>query len=110
MGWPLPGRPQRSPLKLSRTLLPLATAALVSAPLQAHEDDPKLLDRRPPVFSQGYRRAMPQGGLLSTTTVSNLGTNFNSSGVSLLSWVPLNLIDGASSGTATAGLRVPDWP
>jgi choice-of-anchor B domain-containing protein len=67
--------------------------AFLAGPLLAHEDDPKLLDRQPPVQAPAYRSALASPG----GTNLNLG-QFASSGIELLSWLPLNTLDGAQSG------------
>ncbi len=81
----------------------------LSTPVAAHEDDPKILDRVPPVHSQGFRRSVPQnvqGSALGGTQVFQ-GTGFASSGVQLLSWVPLNQIDNSQSGNDCWGYVSP---
>ncbi len=94
-------------------LTPLALCTLVlgflPAPVLAHEDDPKVLDRVPPVVSQGFRRGLNQnaGGLLGAGSQGFSSTMYQSSGVQLLAWVPLNQIDGAGSGNDCWGYVSP---
>ncbi|MDF1839690.1 MAG: choice-of-anchor B family protein, partial [Planctomycetota bacterium] len=80
-----------------------------TAPLAAHEDDPKILDRVPPVHSEGFRRSVPQNALGSALGGSQVfqGTTFDSNGVQLLSWVPLNQIDNSQSGNDCWGYVSP---
>ncbi|HRV82354.1 MAG TPA: choice-of-anchor B family protein, partial [Planctomycetota bacterium] len=76
----------------------LLAVGLLAGLALAHEDDPKILDRKAPVSSQGFRRALPQGGVSVPAGVTLAGTNFASNNVQLLAWIPLNLIDNSSSG------------
>jgi choice-of-anchor B domain-containing protein len=83
--------------------LVILTALLGSAGFAlAHEDDPKELDRQPPYVGPGFqlsRIASGGGGWLGGGYSG--GGQFASQGISLLSWMPLNTLGGAS--TATAG-------
>ncbi|MEL6716492.1 MAG: hypothetical protein AAFP86_22115, partial [Planctomycetota bacterium] len=49
----------------------------------AHEDDPKILDRRPPVAGTGFTAANA-AALGGTTAAAGL---FNSAGIGLSSWL-----------------------
>ncbi len=88
---------------MENSLIPFASLSLALALLAssavAHEDDPKILDQKAPTTSQGFRRSVP-GSLQANNPGGPIQTfqmgSFASSGVQLLSWVPLNLIDGAS--------------
>ncbi len=87
----------------------LATAAVCVAPLFAHDDDPKILDRVQPVDGPGYRRGSPSDwvGRSSEELSSALGGTFDSSGVDLLAWLPLNQLDNASNGNDCWGYVSP---
>ncbi|MDF1838263.1 MAG: choice-of-anchor B family protein [Planctomycetota bacterium] len=96
-------------MHLSALALGALALGFLPAPLLAHEDDPKILDRLPPVTSQGFRRSLPAGvdTLLSPRGQAFRSTTYQSSGVQLLSWVPLNLIDGAPTGNDCWGYVAP---
>jgi choice-of-anchor B domain-containing protein len=89
---------------LPRVASAIALAASLVAPLCAHEDDPKILDRKPPVYSNGFRAASP-GGFGGGW--QNMGGGFTASGVSLLAWIPLNQIDNSASGNDCWGYVAP---
>src|SRR5262245_39253542 len=64
----------------------------------AHVDDPKARDLLPPVYAQPYRAA--EGGVAQET--------FQSSGLLLKSWLPLNAFNGApTSGNDCWGYHSP---
>lgn len=89
-------------------LTALSTAALIAAlglPLSAHEDDPKLLDRQPPVPGTGLRTGvLPPGARLGATKASG----FASDKVTLLSWLTLgDLSPTADSGNDCWGYTAP---
>lgn len=87
-------------------LLALCLGTLAVSPASAHEDDPKILDRKAPVTSQGFRQALPQNGLLQGT--SAVLPSFGSTGmITLRAWVPLNQIDGADTGNDCWGYVSP---
>ncbi|MBL4771856.1 MAG: choice-of-anchor B family protein [Planctomycetes bacterium] len=71
----------------------------LTAPLVAHEDDPKILDRVAPITGQGFRRSVPQNALAGALGGGQVfqGSTFDSNGVQLLSWIPLNQIDSSQS-------------
>tara|TARA_R110002073_G_scaffold294373_1_gene460110 strand:+ start:4403 stop:6928 length:2526 start_codon:yes stop_codon:yes gene_type:complete len=73
----------------------------LASPLLAHEDDLKVLHRLPPNNGPGYRNAAP----LPSGSVGNLG--FDANNMQLLSWVPLNQIDNASTGNDCWGYVSP---
>ena len=77
-------------------LLGLATVAV------AHDDDPKILDREAPYNGPGFRRsALGTPAALGGTAFGTqaLGGNpFDSSGIQLMSWIPLNQMGGPQSG------------
>ncbi|MFU8829564.1 MAG: choice-of-anchor B family protein, partial [Phycisphaerales bacterium] len=56
----------------------------------AHPDDPKVLDRMPPVVAEAYRRDDPQRGT----------PEFDSLDVELLSWLPINVFNTGANGAA----------
>lgn len=80
---------------MNRTVVALAFALLVPSLASAHEDDRKILDRKPPFRGEAWRASQPtSGGALAASA-------FQSSGVSLQSWLPLsvfgsNQVSGAS--------------
>ena len=63
---------------------------LLTATAVAHEDDPKLLDRKPPVAGTGYLSGVPTAanGASFGTSQANLG--FPASGVSLSAWLTMS--------------------
>ncbi len=81
----------------------------LAAPATAHEDDPKILDRVPPISSQGFRRSVPQNAQARAFAGGAVfqGSTFDSYGVQLLSWIPLNQIDGSQSGNDCWGYVSP---
>ncbi len=98
---------------MRKTIPAYALSALIlgslAAPATAHEDDPKILDRVPPISSKGFRRSVAQGAQATALGGAGMfqGTTFDSSGVQLLSWIPLNLIDGSQSGNDCWGYVSP---
>ncbi|MFT5042451.1 MAG: choice-of-anchor B domain-containing protein, partial [Hyphomicrobiaceae bacterium] len=76
---------------MSKYALVLGICALFANSALAHEDDPKILDRRPHYRGAGYRGAAaadPQKfGLTVQTTGSAI--SFPASNVQLLSWLPI---------------------
>lgn len=82
---------------MSYTHARLVTIALLGAVVcsfaLAHVDDPKARDLLPPVYGQIYRAA--EGGVA--------GEAFESSGVLLKSWFPLNAFPNSPSGSPTSG-------
>lgn len=102
---PLYPQPQL-PLKTSR-LLPWFGAALVlgsfAGPVSAHDDDPKARTRRAPVYGPGYRAAAPGGAGGGTQSAGG----FDADGVNLEAWLPLNQLDGASTGNDCWGYVSP---
>jgi len=63
---------------------------LLSSLVLAHEDDPKILHRKPPVPGSGYQRGLPTGYTLpgGGTNTQAAGT-FDSQGVILRSWLTM---------------------
>lgn len=81
----------KSRLGLSLTLF---ASCLFSSTTAAHDDDPKILDRRPAYQGKGYRRDLAVRG-----QTSELSVDFTSTDVTLLSWLPLAELDpNAASG------------
>ena len=96
----------------SPSLRLLAAVALLAAPLAAHDDDPKILDRQMPYAGPGYRpaayvsggslaapanaSASAVGGTTLLSTLSHGHVEFESSGVQLLSWMPLSVLGGGA--------------
>jgi len=78
-------RTPANPIRLALLL------TVVAAPSLGHEDDPKILDRRPPVQGPGYRSSLSGGPGVNAPA-------FDAQGVTLLAWLPLNQLDNASSG------------
>jgi choice-of-anchor B domain-containing protein len=95
--------------RLHRNAL-LLGACLIAAPLSAHDDDPKLLDRQAPYAGPGYRPAAwisggsqaglanlagtALGGQVLLSSLSDGHVQYESSGVQLLSWMPLAELGG----------------
>ena len=90
--------------------LPLLLCALAGS-VAAHDDDPKILDRQAPYVGPGYRPgtwisaasggisaigAQGIGGSQSLTNLSDDHMVFDSSGVELLSWLPLKELDSSA--------------
>ncbi len=74
------------------------TTACFSAPALAHTDDPKVRDKQPPYAGKGY--------IASRSTES--GLQFQSQGVTLMSWIALNEFSPiASSGNTCWGYVSP---
>lgn len=64
--------------------LSIVAALSVSCVVLAHEDDPKLLDRQPPVYGPPYYGGSgDEGGIAGT---------FDSSNITLAAWLPLNVL------------------
>lgn len=85
---------------------PLSVLALLSAlcvTAIAHEDDPKILDRRAPYAGPGFRRA----NLNQPNILGMGGSPFTSSGVTLLSWVPLSDMGSPATGSDCWGYVSP---
>jgi choice-of-anchor B domain-containing protein len=81
----------------------LLVASSLCALATAHEDDPKILDRQAPYAGPGLRRAsFGQPGQLAMG-----GSPFASSGVSLLSWIPLSEMGSPQSGSDCWGYVSP---
>ena len=76
--------------------VPLAVAT-------AHEDDPKILDRKPPYLGAGYRSGTWGAGGGSFVG----GTSFASDNVTLLSWMPLGDFGSPANGSDCWGYRSP---
>lgn len=86
----------------------LATALV--APSTAHDDDPKILDRQRPVNAPAYRSATARPGGIGPGGSGGGTINgfvFDSDGVNLEAWLPLNQLDGASSGNDCWGYVSP---
>ena len=91
-----------------RSLLLTSCALLLSASAIAlHDDDPKILSRKLPVNGPIWRNSpsLTQGG--GSTTTNMPGAGFDSQGVTLQAWFPLNQIDNASSGNDCWGYTSP---
>ncbi|HVS11630.1 MAG TPA: choice-of-anchor B family protein [Planctomycetota bacterium] len=75
-------------MRLSNASL-LATLALcvLAGAASAHDDDPKLLDRQAPYAGPGSITVVPSG---SPRAIAGTNGNFNSFGVTLLSWLSLS--------------------
>ncbi|MFT7484564.1 MAG: choice-of-anchor B domain-containing protein [Candidatus Paceibacteria bacterium] len=89
-------------------------ACLLSLPVLAHDDDPKILDAQAPVAGSGYRPAayLPGGsfsgmagiggGLIGTqdmlTSLDDNHISFPAAGVQLLSWLSMDDLDPAAFG------------
>ena len=88
---------------ISPLLLAALTPALPAAAL-AHEDDPKVLDRRPAYAGPGFRRgAVAPAGLPPAGTA----LAFAAQGLRLDSWLPLGDLDAANSGNDCWGYVSP---
>ena len=81
---------------LSSSALPLLA---LLGPAFAHDDDPKILDRRPPTPGKGWR--------LGDTGNDDRIAGFNSNGVQLLSWMPMSELDGSSGANDCWGYTSP---
>ncbi len=77
---------------MSHRLFALLTILASAAPLFAHDDDGKILDRRPCYAGLGYRSGAPIAKSGSTPSMNLLG--FPSSGIELLAWLPCNEFGG----------------
>ncbi len=95
-----------------RLLAPVAATCFVAVAATAHEDDPKILDFHGPIAGQGFRpAAFTSGGSLAPmpglsgsqigsqaliTELSDGHVTFPSSGVQLLSWLPLKDLEATA--------------
>jgi choice-of-anchor B domain-containing protein len=110
---------RRKPMTLQKRI-PVAIALVAGLTLvsRAHEDDPKLQDFQAPYVGPAYRTGLPGvyapatagvkgsggGGAIKQTVV---GTNFPSSGVTLLSWLPTSEFGQAVNGNSCWGYTSP---
>src|SRR5262245_15489016 len=86
---------------------PLCSAAVLGLSLGAlaHEDDPKVLDRKPPYQGPGYRTGeWGRGGGLVLGTASE---TFEAHNVTLLSWLPLGDLGSPNNGNSCWGYTSP---
>ncbi len=94
---------------MSRSQRRRAAAALAAALLSvtglAHEGDPKVLDQVPPYRGPGFRSGEPR--VLRRGALAAGPALFPSSGVQLLSWLPLLELDGGISGNSCYGYTSP---
>ncbi|QDV08594.1 LVIVD repeat protein [Planctomycetes bacterium Poly30] len=97
----------RTALRYSLALTGLGLTFAASA--VAHEDDPKILDRKPPVAGSGFQAGVPMGALLpggGANTAASSG--FPASGVQLESWLTLgDLGNGNDNGNDCWGYVSP---
>ena len=91
-----------------KSLLLTSCALLLSTgAIALHDDDPKILSRKVPVSGPIWRNSpslAPSGG---NTTANMPGAGFDSQGVTLEAWFPLNQIDNANSGNDCWGYTSP---
>jgi len=85
-----------------RITTPASLALALAAPLFAHDDDPKILDREPPYVGLGFRLGGAPPGARTLA-----GGAFASDGVTLLSWLTLAELDGGESGADCWGYVSP---
>ena len=91
-------------------LPPFACAVLLIGASEAaglrHDDDPKILDRRPAYAGSGFLRgaANPAGQRAAS---AGSGLNFEAQGLRLESWLTLGELDGAGSGNDCWGYASP---
>ena len=81
-------------------LLAAASAASAASLLHAHVDDSKVFDRIPPYVGPGYKAASGaayEGGIAADSS------QFDSSNITLLSWLPLTEWAGASNANVVEG-------
>jgi len=87
----------------------LSAIGLLGSTALAHEDDPKILDRKPPTAGAGFQRghlAQQRGGLPGAVT-QGMG-NFASDGVILRSWLTMgDLGVGSANGNDCWGYTSP---
>jgi len=70
-----------------------------------HEDDPKILDRQPPLPGPGWRSAT---NLAAGPTIQGLGSGgFDANGVELMSWITLEDLDNSANGNDCWGYVSP---
>ncbi|MDG1050693.1 MAG: choice-of-anchor B family protein [Planctomycetota bacterium] len=82
----------------------LLLSAAAPAPAR-HDDDPKILDRRPPYAGPGYLRGAAAAGL--RTSNAGAASGFAAQGLRLESWLTLGDLDGAGSGNDCWGYASP---
>ncbi len=86
-----------------RLLVAAVCLSALGAVASAHDDDPKILDRRAPYAGPGYRNAnLSQPGRLGLG-----GSPFVSSGVNLMSWIPLGDMGSPATGADCWGYVSP---
>ena len=98
--------PLRAP---SAAFIALSSLAAVGL---AHEDDPKVLHKRPPTPGSGYARGLAvgqplPGGGTNTQFMGGGGTSFPAQNVTLRAWLTLGDLGGANSGNDVWGYAAP---
>lgn len=100
-----------SPCRTAGVLL-LAPVWALTGLAYGHDDDPKILHRKPPVPGPGYMRGLTlgapsTGGGTVTQSLGGGGTNFPSQHVTLRAWLSLGDLGGAASGNDIWGYASP---
>src|SRR6186713_63010 len=97
---PMQELPRRPALALPAALL----LGALSAAAAAHEDDPKVLDRKPAVVSPGYRASTwGRGGAFALGAVET----FAAHNATLLAWLPLGDFGSPNNGNSCFGYTSP---
>ena len=87
-----------------RSALPAALLLGLSLAAAAHEDDPKILDRKPAVQGPGYRTSgWARGDGFKAGTLAS----FPADNVTLLAWMPLSDFGGPDNGNSCWGYTSP---
>ncbi|MEM8709574.1 MAG: choice-of-anchor B family protein, partial [Planctomycetota bacterium] len=71
------------------SILGLLLGLVLTAGALAHEDDPKILDRKPPVPGSGFQSALPMGVPLPGGGSNQASLGFPANGVLLQSWLTM---------------------
>lgn len=96
----------RTALRYSMALTGLGLSFAATA--LAHEDDPKILDRKPPVAGSGFQAGLPAGALLPGGGANTAAAGFPASGIQLESWLTFSdLGNGSENGNDCWGYVSP---
>jgi choice-of-anchor B domain-containing protein len=96
----------------ARVSLFAGASTLLAGAVLAHEDDPKVLQRRPAVPGSGFARGVPAGqplpgGGLNSQFRGGSAVNFPAQDVTLHAWLTLGDLGGAASGNDIWGYVSP---
>src|SRR5688500_6686928 len=92
-------------IRTATVLVP--TLAALAGMAFSHDDDLKLLDHQPPVVARGHSLASLPGGTGGWLGGGGSNTVYDSQGVTLLSWIPLAQLGGATNSSDCWGYTSP---